>query len=385
MLFAWLMWATVAILRAARTGSRGWWIFGGLALGASVFVHPTAPLYAVTAFGCAVLYAPRHWRTVVREAWPGAIALLIGFGPYYAKTLHVLSDRYGVGQGSKHGGARTFSGNPVWDDALHFVAPGPHDFNYFSILALLGLLVLVWRRSRVAIFCVLTVLAPVVFFSVVPATGRAALFFDRYMIPVTPAFLVIVCTGCLAIASRAGRAGLLVFVVLDHGADRGRAPDRSGPSRRLERPAPRGGDSRRRPRRRRLGSLLDDGLGGRGQPRGPVQLRPPGDAARPVHLASPPVARARERRRLHAPQAVPRPQRRCTGSGCSTQPFPQQETAAAAHVPEGVGCDRQPAGAGVLSRPHARRPVAAATAPDRHSPAQAAGSVPFRRTSGPPN
>jgi len=214
MLFAWLMWATVAILRAARTGSRGWWIFGGLALGASVFVHPTAPLYAVTAFGCAALYAPRHWRTVVREAWPGAIALLIGFGPYYAKTLHVLGDRYGIGQGSKHGGARTFSGNPVWDDALHFVAPGAHDLNYFSVLALLGLAVLVWRRSRVAIFCVLTVLAPVVFFSVVPATGRAALFFDRYMIPVTPAFLVIVCTGCAALASRAGRAGLLVFVVL---------------------------------------------------------------------------------------------------------------------------------------------------------------------------
>ena len=57
-------------------------------------------------------------------------------------------------------------------------------------------------------------LAPVVFFSYVPATGRSALFFDRYMIPVIPAFLVVVCVGCAAIAGWAGRARLLVFVVL---------------------------------------------------------------------------------------------------------------------------------------------------------------------------
>ena len=59
-----------------------------------------------------------------------------------------------------------------------------------------------------------TVLAPVVFFSYVPATGQSALFFDRYMIPVIPAFLVVVCVGCAAIAGWAGRARLLVFVVL---------------------------------------------------------------------------------------------------------------------------------------------------------------------------
>jgi Dolichyl-phosphate-mannose-protein mannosyltransferase len=214
MLFAWLMWATVPVLRAARTASRRWWIVGGAALGASVFVHPTAPLYALTAFGCALLYAPRPWRTLVREAWPGAVALLVVFVPYYAKTLHVLGDRYGVGQGSKQGGARTFSGRPVWEDALHFAAPGTHDLNYFTVLGLVGLVVLLRRRRRLALFCTLTVLAPVVFFSYVPATGRAALFFDRYMIPVIPAFLVVVCVGCAAIAGWAGRARLLIFVVL---------------------------------------------------------------------------------------------------------------------------------------------------------------------------
>ena len=75
-------------------------------------------------------------------------------------------------------------------------------------------MVLLLRRPRLAAFCVPTVLAPVVFFSYVPATGRSALFFDRYMIPVIPAFLVVVCVGCAAIAGWAGRARLLVFVVL---------------------------------------------------------------------------------------------------------------------------------------------------------------------------
>ncbi len=214
MLFAWLMWSTVLVLRAVRTGSRGWWIAGGAALGASVFVHPTAPLYALTAYGAAVLYAWRRPRQIIREAWPGAVALLVVFVPYYAKTLHVLGDRYGLGQGSKHGGARTFSGNPVWDDALHFVAPGRHHLNYFSILALVGLAVLARKRPQLAAFCVPTVLAPVIFFSVVPATGRSALFFDRYMIPVTPAFLIVVVSGCAALAAWGGRARFLVFALL---------------------------------------------------------------------------------------------------------------------------------------------------------------------------
>ena len=61
-------------------------------------------------------------RAKVRAAWPGAVALLVTFVPYYVKTLHVLSDRYGVGGSGQSG--RTFSGRPVWEDALHFVAPG---------------------------------------------------------------------------------------------------------------------------------------------------------------------------------------------------------------------------------------------------------------------
>ncbi len=212
LLFAWLMWSTLVVLRAADEGDRRWWVAGGLLLGLSVFVHPTAPLYALTAYAAAVLYCPRAPREVVREAWPGAVALLLAFVPYYVKTLHVLSDRYGVGSGA---GGRTFSGRPVWEDALHFVAPGRHDVNYFTVLAALGAVALVVARGgRVLAFCAVTVAGPVVFFSVVPASGDSAIFFDRYMIPVTPAFFVVVLTGCLTIAVRAGRLRVPVLVLL---------------------------------------------------------------------------------------------------------------------------------------------------------------------------
>jgi hypothetical protein len=212
LLFAWLLWATAAILRAARTGSRAWWVGGGLALGTSVFVHPTAPLYAITAFAGALVLAARPWRAVVREAWPGAVALAVGFLPYYLVTLHVLSDRYGLGT-AKTG--RTFDGKPVWQDALHFLAPGPHEVNYLSVLSAVGLVaLLVARRYRVALFCAGTVVVPVVFFSVVPANGTSALFFDRYVIPTAPAFLVLVVAGCAAIARWAGPLRLAVLALL---------------------------------------------------------------------------------------------------------------------------------------------------------------------------
>jgi hypothetical protein len=212
MLFAWLMWGTVLLLRAVRTASRGWWIAGGAELGLSVFVHPTAPLYALTAFAAVVIYAPRPWRDVVREAWPGAVALIVTFAPYYIKTLHVLGDRYGVG-GRSHG--RTFSGRPVWEDALHFVAPGGRDVNYFTVTAAVGVAVLVARRRwRLLAFCAVTVAMPILFFTFVPASGDSALFFDRYMIPVTPAFLVVVLGGLLEIARWAGAWRLVVLALL---------------------------------------------------------------------------------------------------------------------------------------------------------------------------
>ena len=213
LLFAWLMWSTVLALRAAASGDRRLWVAAGAALGLSIFVHPTAPLYAITAFAAAFVYAPTPVRQTVRAAWPGAVALVVTFAPYYLKTLHVLSDRYGVGGHGKAG--RTFSGRPVWEDALRFVAPGGHDVNYFTVLAAIGVLVLLARRAyRVVLFCAVTVLVPVVFFSVIPTSGDSALFFDRYMIPATPAFLVVVCAAIVEIARWAGPGRIALAAVL---------------------------------------------------------------------------------------------------------------------------------------------------------------------------
>jgi hypothetical protein len=175
-------------------------------------VHPTAPLYAGTALVAALLYAPWRPRAVLRQAWPGLVAFAVTFAPYYLRTLHVLGDRYGVSSGSARG--RTFSGQPVWEDARHFIAPGAHNVNYFTVLAVAGIVALVIeRRYRVIAFCVLTVAAPIVFFSVVPASGDSALFFDRYMIPAIPAFIVLVMAGIVALARFAGPLRLVVIAV----------------------------------------------------------------------------------------------------------------------------------------------------------------------------
>jgi hypothetical protein len=212
LLFAWVMWSTVLALAAAERGDRRLWAAAGAVLGLSVFVHPTAPLYAGTALIAALLYAPRPPRAVLREVWPGLLTFALTFAPYYLRTLHVLGDRYGVSSTAQSG--RTFSGQPVWEDARGFIAPGAHNVNYFTVLAAIGIVaLLVQRKRRVVVFCVLTVAAPVVFFSVVPASGDSALFFDRYMIPAIPAFLVLVLAGVLALARYAGPLRLLVIAV----------------------------------------------------------------------------------------------------------------------------------------------------------------------------
>jgi hypothetical protein len=211
LLFAWIMWSTVLALKAADDGDRRLWAAAGATLGLSVFVHPTAPLYAGTALAGALLYAPRDLRSVLRQAWPGLLAFGVTFVPYYVRTLHVLGDRYGVSSGAARG--RTFSGQPVWEDARHFIAPSAHDVNYFTVLAAVGIIaLLIARKRRVVAFCVLTVAAPIVFFSVVPASGDSALFFDRYMIPAIPAFLALVLAGVLALARFAGPLRVVVVV-----------------------------------------------------------------------------------------------------------------------------------------------------------------------------
>jgi hypothetical protein len=207
MLLAWIAWGTALALRAARRTDARLWIAGGAVLGSSIFVHPTAPLYAITAFGAAVVYARRP-----PAAWPGAVAFAVTLFPYYAVTAHALSDRYGVGGGVR---GRTFSGNPVWEDAVHFVTPLPHVVNRFTVAAVLGLgVLLATRRFRAAVVIAATIAAPVVFFSVVPTSGLSALFFDRYMLPALPFFLLLVAIACTAVSRLAWRLRYVVLALL---------------------------------------------------------------------------------------------------------------------------------------------------------------------------
>jgi hypothetical protein len=60
----------------------------------------------------------------------------------------------------------------------------------------------------------LTIATPIVFFTVVPANGLSAIFFERYMLPALPAFLVLIAVACATLAGWAGPARLLVLGLL---------------------------------------------------------------------------------------------------------------------------------------------------------------------------
>jgi len=215
MLMAWFAWSLWAGLRAARTGSRSWWIVAALGLASSVLVHPIAPVYAAAGAAAALVNAPRRPLAVAREAWPAAVAFLLVLVPYYAHSLRVLGDRYGVGSGRR---GRTYSGQSVLHDALTGMTPSQHVLNLFTVAALVGAVVVLRHRGvRVALVPLLVIGAPIVFFSLVPSGARSALFFTRYMLPALPLFLTLAAAGVMAVASvlpRAPWAAALVVAVL---------------------------------------------------------------------------------------------------------------------------------------------------------------------------
>ncbi len=216
MLLAWLLWSTVLALRAVRLGGRVRFGIAGAALGTSIFVHPTAPLYALSAGLAAVIVSPLPWRTLLRDGWVGVVTCFVGFVPYEIKTAHVLGERYGISAGAQHG--RTFTRLPVWHDALATIAPGRHAFlNVFTIGAALGMLSLLGKRRRSAVAMGIIIAAPVAFFTWVPANGLAAIFFDRYMLPALPAFLTLVAAGVAALTAHLGRLRPLVFALVISG------------------------------------------------------------------------------------------------------------------------------------------------------------------------
>lgn len=216
LLLAWISWGTFAAFRAARTGSRRAWIVAGLALGTAIYSHPTAPIYELSGFVAALALVRGTWRDVVRQAWPGAVALAVTTIPYEALTAHKLADRYGVSSRGAHG--RTFDGKPVWENALRFMAPNAHGhlfLNVLTALAIAGVVVLVaHRRWRVLGAIAAIVVLPVLFFTYVPANGLSALFFDRYVLPPLPFFLLLGAIGAVGIAEVARRGWPVVLVAI---------------------------------------------------------------------------------------------------------------------------------------------------------------------------
>ena len=323
LLFAWLMWATVLALRGGRRGDRR--LLGRLAgavLGLAVFVHPTAPLYALTALSRrvalrAALAALGDARGV---AGRGRAARRRSCRTTCARCTCSATATASVRQ---RRGGRTFSGRPVWEDAIHFVAPGAHDVNYFTVARA--------RRGRRAArargaaaslaFCVLTVAAPIVFFSVVPAIGDSALFFDRYMIPATRRSSCSSSPACLrdrarwaGAAATARRSRSLVAGLARHRAalrPRHRRRRRSADRRRRGRRTP----SRTSPPG--IGALRLDGDERRVLL--VVRLRPSGEPARPLRraarrLASSSSTTTRARARCRTCTGAATPALRASGS-----------------------------------------------------------------------
>ncbi|HEY7196334.1 MAG TPA: glycosyltransferase family 39 protein, partial [Gaiellaceae bacterium] len=200
LLAAWLS------LRAADDPSRGRWIAAGVVAGLLPYVHPIAPLYAVLAFATGPLASRLSLREAARRAVPGAVALVVVALPY-AYALAVLRRRYHVGYGDS-GLLGTTHGRSVPEEALRGLAPdGLAGALLLAALAVLGL-VLLWRSRRgAAIALALWIVVPVAFFTLVPVGGTR--FFDRYLLPMLPAYLLLVATGCFG-ARAVGRVRLAV-------------------------------------------------------------------------------------------------------------------------------------------------------------------------------
>lgn len=216
LLLAWISWGTFAAFYAARTAGRRAWVVAGIVLGTAIYSHPTAPIYELTNFLAALALVRGGWREVVREAWPGAAALAVTTVPYEAFTAHKLADRYGVSSRAAHG--RTFDGKPVWENALRFMSPSAHGhafLTWLTALAAAGVVVLVaQRRWRVLAAVAAIVVLPVLFFTYVPANGLSALFFDRYVLPPLPFFVLLGAVGAVGIAQLARRGRPVVLVAL---------------------------------------------------------------------------------------------------------------------------------------------------------------------------
>ena len=215
------LWATYAALIAAERGFIPF-LFAAGALGALVYVHPIAPLYAAPALAGAGLLA----RVRARVAVAAAGAFLLGGLAYWIYAFWRLRERYYVAYPSSKP-IRATAGRSVVEDSLFAMSPGQGlAGTLFAALAVIGGVAL-WRRGRAreAVILAVWIVLPVIFFAFVPAGNAeagSARFYPRYLLPALPWFLLLVVIGCLA-ARRIIAIALVVLVLgLEANDDRAR-------------------------------------------------------------------------------------------------------------------------------------------------------------------
>ena len=214
LLLAGTVWATWAGLVAGRTGGTSRWILAGAALGSLVYLHPLAPLYSALGLVSALLWSRTPGRRRLLESASAVGAYGLVQLPFFLHGLGVNRERYMVSGESDR--IMTTHGRSTPVEIVHALAPldgiGAAVFAAFAVAGLLGL---ARQRPRAALILSLWILVPIVFFWVVPAGGTR--FFDRYVLPQLPAFLLAVAAGCLA-AGRLLPSRRLAVAVLAAGA-----------------------------------------------------------------------------------------------------------------------------------------------------------------------
>ena len=189
-----VLWATWGVLLASRSGGWAAWALAGAGAGLLVYVHPVAPPYIALVFATGILLVRAPLRALAARAGIAAAAAVIAGLPYYLVALDRLRDRYGVHLDRPR--LETTAGRSVPEESIHALTPGGAAGAVFvGLLALAGLAWLVSHRAREGSALALWIVVPIAFFWLVPAGDTR--FFDRYLIPALPLFLLAVATGCL--------------------------------------------------------------------------------------------------------------------------------------------------------------------------------------------
>lgn len=189
-----VLWATWGVLLAARIG--GWvpWALAGAAAGLLVYIHPVAPPYIALVLATGLLTASGSLREVARRGSVALAAAGIAGLPYYLVALDRLRDRYGVHLDRPR--LETTAGRSVPEESVHALTPGgTTGAILLLLLALAGLAGLAFLRPRGAAALALWIVVPIAFFWLVPAGDTR--FFDRYLVPALPFFLLALAAGCL--------------------------------------------------------------------------------------------------------------------------------------------------------------------------------------------